>query len=227
MKKYLKKVLSLLLALTLVLSVTSVTQVSAAVPARTVTLYSKSSKTYNGFWGTYASANQPILSVVPNSQKITGLKSSNPSVATLFTKKGSGQAKGSTCIFLNLKKSGTTTISYKAEKKVFTTKFIVKKYTSPISSLKLGSLNLSSKFKSNNIYTLSYTKYKNKSLKLNYKAKTGWDVSIDYMRKLGDMKADMIKNNKSFKVVEKNSLLIINAYTPKTRQLEQDLIIFK
>lgn len=105
--------------------------------------------------------------------------------------------------------------------------FTVKKYVSPLSTLKLGNKNVTAKFKSNNTYTLSYSKYAGKKVKLNFKAKSGWTISADYLEKLGDQKASIIKNNKAIKIKSKNSAIIINATNNKTGQAETCMIIFK
>lgn len=228
MKKHFKKLLPVLLILTLTL-VTFVTVEAKTITSdsKTVTVYSKSSKAYNNFLKKSISANEKILTTVPNSKKITNLKSTNTAVVTLKTQKGSGNAKGYTAVFLKIKKAGTATVSYKIGTTTYKTKIIVKKYTNPFSTLKLGGQSITSKFKTNNVYTLRYAKYKNKSLKLNYKAKSGWTiVSADYLLSTSSQKADWVDNNKSFKVTKKNSALVIDAYNAKTKQSEQIMIIF-
>lgn len=196
-------------------------------PARTITVYSKSSRSYNSFLGKYNSSNESVLTTVPTKKKVTSLKSTNTSVVSLTLKNGSGSAKGYRGVFLTAKKSGTATVSYKIGSNTYKTKIVVKKYASPFSALKLGSSNILSKFRSNSVYTMSYTKYKNKSLKLSYKAKSGWSVSASYLYQPGNQKSSMVKNNKSFKITKKNSALILNAYNSKTKQNEQCIIIFK
>ena len=88
MKKHVKKVLSLFLALTLIFSVTTVTQAKVSVPTRVFTLYSKSSKLYDYPSSSYRPANQPMFAMVYTGQKLSNLKSSNPSVLKISSKKG-------------------------------------------------------------------------------------------------------------------------------------------
>ena len=74
---------------------------------------------------------------------------------------------------------------------------------------------------------MGYAKYKNKSLKLSYKAKNDWSISASYLQEPGNQKAPSVKNNQSFKVTKKNSALILYAYNSKTQQNEQCIIIFE
>lgn len=228
MKKHIKKILPVFLMLILTMAASVMVEAKTITTySRPITVYSKSSKLYSSFLGKYNSSNEAMLTVVPSSDKVTSLKSTNSSVVSLTIKNGSGNAKGNKGIFLKAKKAGTATVSYKIGSNTYKTKIVVKKYTSPFSSLKLGNSNILSKFKSNGTYTMSYAKYKNKSLKLSYKEKSGWSISADYLQKPGNQKSSLIENNKSFKVTKKNSALILNAYNWKTLQSEQCIIIFK
>lgn len=226
MKKHVKKVLSLFLALTLIFSVTTVTQAKVSVPTRVFTLYSKSSKLYDYPSSSYRPANQPMFAMVYTGQKLSNLKSSNPSVLKISSKKGIGLNKKYTGIYLDLKKTGTSTISYKSGNITTTAKIVVKKYVPPFSSIKLGKLNVTSKLKTNNTYNLSYSKYKNKNLKLSYKVPKDWTINAFYKASSNGL-STRIANNKSFKVTKKNSVLSITAYNNKTRQTEECFIFFK
>lgn len=93
MKKHVKKVLSLFLALTLIFSITTVTQAKVSVPTRVFTLYSKSSKLYDYPSSSYRPANQPMFAMVYTGQKLSNLKSSNPSVLKISSRKGIGLTK--------------------------------------------------------------------------------------------------------------------------------------
>lgn len=228
MRQYLKKLLPAFLILTLTIAASiTVEAKTISSPTRTVTVYSKSSKSYNSFLGKYNSSNETILNVVPISDKVTSLKSTKNSVVSLTIHNGSDNSKAYKGIFLNAKKAGTATVSYKIGLNTYSTKIVVKKYVSPFSALKLGSSNILSKFKSNGVYTMGYAKYKNKSLKLSYKAKNDWSISASYLQEPGNQKAPSVKNNQSFKVTKKNSALILYAYNSKTQQNEQCIIIFE
>ena len=226
MKKHVKKILALFLALTLIFSVMPATQVKASVPTRVFTLYSKASKLYDYSSDSYLPANKPMFSMVYAEQKLSGLKSSNPSVLKISAKKGIGYKKKYTGIYLDLKKPGTSTISYKSGKTTISAKIVVKKYVPPFSSIKLGKLNVTPKLKTNNTYTLSYSKYKNKNLKLSYKTPKSWTINAFYNTP-NNGSSIRIANNKSFKVTKKNSHLAITAYNNKTSQTEECLIFFK
>ena len=103
------------------------------------------------------------------------------------------------------------------------------KYVNPLSTLKIGSLNLTSKFNKNASYTLSYNKYKNKNLKLQVKAKNGWSISGNrYITspKIID-RGTFVESGETFKVTKRNASLSIYAYNDKTGQFEECLILFK
>lgn len=228
MRKCLKKVVPLFVMLIFAMMASLTVEAKTITsPEQILTLYSKSSKAYSSFLSEYSAANKKVLAVVPASKKITSIKSTNKSVVTLSTSKGKGLTSGKKGIFLNVKKAGTATVSYKVGSNTYRTKIIVKKYVSPASSLKLGKSNLSSKFKSKSVYIMSYAKYKNKSFNVIYKPKKDWSVTVSYLRKPGNQKANIVKNNKSFKVTNRNSALILDAFNLKTKQNEECLIIFK
>lgn len=229
MKKYLKKLVPLFFAVLLAVSFSATVQAKTiTMDQETVTFYSKSSKEYSSFAGGYITANKSnILKVVSKKAKISSLKSSDKNVASLFVKDGKGSAKGMKAIMLSAKKAGTVTVSFKVGSDTYKGKITVKKYVSPFSAIKLGNLNLTSKFKSNGTYVLPYSKYAGKTLKLSYKTQKGWSVYAGYLLKPGDMKADIVNNNTTFKVKKKNSALILNASNTKTNQHISCMIIFK
>lgn len=72
--------------------------------------------------------------------QIKNLKSSNTSIAKVKAKPGSVDV-------YYYKKPGTVTISCKVGSKKISTKVTVKKYSSPIKQMKIGSTNVTSKFK--------------------------------------------------------------------------------
>ncbi len=86
-------------------------------------------------------------------------------------------------IFLNVKKKGTTTISFKAGSKTYTIKLTVKNHTNPISTLKISGVkngtNLIGKYKrdSDGLYEISLTKT-TKNAKLTVKPKSGWAIKF-------------------------------------------------
>ena len=125
---------------------------------------------------------------------------------------------------------GTVTLSYKVNNNTYKQKTTVRKYVNPLSTLKIGSLSLASKFKKDSTYTLSYEKYKNKELKLQVKTKSGWELSgVRYITspKTSNSMGTWISNGGTFKVSQKNCSLTVYVFDPKTKQSEECLIIFK
>ena len=86
---------------------------------------------------------------------------------------------------------------------------------------------MTSRFQKSSVYTLSYAKYAKKNTKLSFKGKSGWTVTADYLDKAGKFQSQMLKNNKTFKVTKKNSMLLLNAVNNKTGQSETAIVIFK
>ena len=115
--------------------------------------------------------------------------------------------------FMKAKKTGSAVVSYKKGKDTYKQKVIVKKYVNPLSSFKIGSMNLTSRFNKKAHYVLSYDKYKNKELKLQIKGKDGWDIST---RKINDPKGielgTWLNDGDTFKVANKNMFLTVFAY---------------
>lgn len=112
------------------------------------------------------------LYLVPS--KVKALKSSKKSVATVTQSK---DGTNGYYIRMNLKKAGTTTVSFKYKSKTYKTKVIVKKYVNPVSSIKIGNTTLpSSKFKTGTGVSLKYSKFANKKVKVTINLKPGWET---------------------------------------------------
>ena len=199
MKRFMKKLSAVLIAAMLVVMSVSIPVQAKTVtqPSRVLTLYSSSARNYSSPLGTSVSANISLIGSTSKSSKVTNLK------------------------------TGTATVSYKANGTTYKVKLTVKKYTSPLSSLKLGSSNITSKFQKSSVYTLPYAKYANKNVKLSFKGKSGWTVNANYLEKAGKFASNMLKNNKTFKVTKKNSMLLLSAVNNKTGQSETAVVIFK
>ena len=100
--------------------------------------------------------------------QIKNLKSSNTSIAKVKAKPGSVDV-------YYYKKAGTVTISCKVGSKKISTKVTVKKYSSPIKQMKIGSTDVTSKFKGCFEDYWYHTKsFKNQKVTL--KAKSGWQI---------------------------------------------------
>lgn len=234
MKKRFKQLLVAVLALTMVLTG------ALCVQAKTIqqfdltyTLYPSKTKNYNFSRKAYAPANEYYFGTgSPKNKGVSSYRSSNTSVLDIVFRKAyspgpdSDSYKGS---FIKVKKPGISFASYKVGGITYKNKVTVKKYVNPFSTLKIGSLNLTSKFNKAANYTLSYDKYKNKMLKLQIKRKKGWvSHGIFYLE---DPKVDPygtnIEEEKSFKVTKRNTALRVCVINSKTTQLEDILIFFK
>lgn len=234
MKKRFKQLLVAILALTMILSG------SICVQAKTIqqfdltfTLYPSKTTNYEVHRKAYAPANEYWLGTGYSKNKgVSSYRSSNTSVLDIVFRKAyslgpdNDSYKGS---FIKVKKPGTSFASYKVGGITYKHKVMVKKYVNPFSTLKVGSLNLTSKFNKSANYTLSYDKYKNKELKFQIKEKKGWlSHGVSYLE---DPKVDPygtnIEGGKSFKVTKRNTALRVSVINGKTSQIEDILIFFK
>lgn len=231
MKRFIKKLSALIIAAMLVVMSVSVPVQAKTItqPNRIITLYSGNARTYTSPLGSSVSANINIIGSTSKYSKVSNITTSNKSVVTVSSKIGtkSAGANNRRFIYVIAKKAGTATVSYKANGTTYKVKVTVKNYTSPFSSLKLGSSNITSRFQKSSVYTLSYAKYAKKNTKLSFKGKSGWTVTADYLDKAGKFQSQMLKNNKTFKVTKKNSMLLLNAVNNKTGQSETAVVIFK
>lgn len=228
MKKSIKKMAVMVItAMLVIMSAGVIVQAKTITSSRVITVYPGSGRNVYSAFGSLASANINIVGSTTKNGKVTSIGSTNKSVAAIGTKTGNGEAKGRKFIYITAKKAGKTTVSYKADGTIYKHKVTAKNYVSPFSSLKLGKTDIASKFKKTNVYTVPYSKYANKKIKLSYKAKSGWSVDAEYLLSAKKQKADWVKNNGTFKVTKKNSMLKLNATNTKTNQLESVIIIFK
>lgn len=234
MKKHIKQLLITLLALTLILSGSVCVQAKTiSKPAQVLTLYSSKSLSYTASRRAFATANETALNTdVYMNQGVSSYKSSNTSVVSLVSRKAyplyQKNPVSFSSYFMKAKKTGTAIVSYKCGKNIYKQKVTVKKYVNPLSSFKIGSMNLTSRFNKKAHYVLSYDKYKNKELKLQIKGKDGWDIST---RKINDPKGielgTWLNDGDTFKVANKNTFLTVFAYDQKTKQMIECTIIFK
>lgn len=141
MKKIMKKSLSLVMALAVMITgvlviPTAGNKAAAASPSfyGNQTVYYETNSPYTTW-----KVNVPIFNCTKATQ-IKNLKSSNTSIAKVKAKPGSVDV-------YYYKKAGTVTISCKVGSKKISTKVTVKKYSSPIKQMKIGSTDVTSKFK--------------------------------------------------------------------------------
>lgn len=104
----------------------------------------------------------------PNAKnKISKVKLSNKNVAKI-------KYKGNWDFTVELKKAGTTTITYTYKGKTYKHKLVVNKYTNPMKSFKVGSTEYKTKFKKTPICNV---KSKISGKKVKVKAASGWKIS--------------------------------------------------
>ena len=221
MKRHFKQLLVAFLALTMVLTGAMCVQAKTITkPAQTLTLYPSKSLHYNANRRIFATANETVVNTDSYMNWGTSsFKSSKTSVVSLISRKvymlTQTNPDSHSAYFMKAKKTGSAVVSYK-------------KYVNPLSSFKIGSMNLTSRFNKKAHYVLSYDKYKNKELKLQIKGKDGWDIST---RKINDPKGielgTWLNDGDTFKVANKNTFLTVFAYDQKTKQTIECTIIFK
>lgn len=115
----------------------------------------------------------------------TGLKNSNPDVIEVLN-------KGSYGLTVNVKKAGTSTISFKYAGKKLSTTIVAYKWKNPCKSFKIGNKNFTSKFNKSRIYNWNKQKTQWKA-KISLQANKGWKLKkIQYKY---DGRTIMVKNN--------------------------------
>lgn len=173
MKKIVKSTWGIFLAILLLVTAIPVqaAQFKVYVP-KTLNVVRYSAKDKTPF-GSGDIKNQTWLVSLPG--KATNLKSSRSSVATITQKKV--KKTGAYEIWVNAKKAGKATVSFKYKSKTYKVKVTVTKYRNPVSSIQIGNTKLSSaKFNTSSVYTMKYSKFANKKVKINIKLKRGWQL---------------------------------------------------
>lgn len=136
----------------------------------TLTLYPSSKDVYG--LGT-TSLNKQYLTYSTNA--VSSMKSSNSKVVTI-SKTDTVGASGAT-IYLTAKKAGTATVSFKSGGKTYKIKVTVAKYKNPVSSITIGSTKIAKgKFKNAATYSVKYSKFANKKVKVTVELKKGWSI---------------------------------------------------
>lgn len=178
--------------------------------------------------GTTATFRLNKSSIISSTSKMKNLKSSNTAVATVSQRK----YRGSYYVDINLKKAGTTIVSFKEKSKTYRVKVIVKKYVNAVSSVKIGATTLpSSKFKSHAVINLNYSKFAKKKAKVTIKLKNGWELagnSFWYFQKGWTQYSINNKNKKKITIKGGKGFGIgFSAVNTSTGQMEQYRIQFK
>ncbi len=173
MRKIGKQMAGILLTLTMVLAAIPADMVSAhfyeEAPTKMVaTLYSPKD---------IAAAHGKLKnrhSIGGYSKKVKKLKSSNKSVAEL-SKETFPYGRTYTALYVNVKKPGIATLSYKVGSKTHKIKVTVRKYENPVHSIKVGKKVISGKkFNKRSACVLKYKDFANKKTKINIKLAENW-----------------------------------------------------
>lgn len=158
--------------------------------------------------------------------KITSAKSSKKSVATVGVKK----VDGGYIAYVNAKKVGKTTVTYKIKGVTHTQKVIVKKYINPYKKVTINGKDITAQFKKTNVAVVSYKKYKNKKVTLKFETKKNWaHIHSDYCKDseiiecLGSFKYKL-----SVKKPKKNAAVETSLINHKDENADQySVIVFK
>jgi hypothetical protein len=178
----------------------------------------------------YNSYSQVLFPLSKNiaASAITNLKSSDKKVLTVgkaYNEK-SGKKKA-VLIDLTLKKAGTATVSFKYKSKTYKIKYVVKKFSNGLSSVKLGgfSADYASKFNSSVLYEL---KAKKAPTNIVIKTKKNWvitDVEIT-SEKVSDWKSLFSREKGKTSVTLKDKAMtndmdiLVGCYNKKTGEEE-------
>ena len=171
--------------------------------ADALTTYSM--KEFKGTFTVYQSTDDNWFNVT-GSKKFSALKSSKKSVAKV-------EKDGSKKLMVTVKKPGTTKISFKYGGKKKTVKMVVKKYTCPVKTFKIGSKNLTKKYKKTDLYdtTATYTG------KLKVKAKSGWKVGKIKVLRMGDEDTGLTTIKSGSKIKDMDAYIYVQMINKKTK----------
>lgn len=138
--------------------------------------------------------------------KVSGVKSSNKSVGTASVKK----EKDAWVLTVSLKKAGSTIISYKNSRgNTIKFKLAVKKYTSPVKSIKIGKTTLTSKYK--NSYQITGGALNGKvsvTTKNGWKLVKAWKFKTSLLTSKKSVKQISVNLSKSIKVTKGYRLIL-------------------
>ena len=193
MKKTCKKLMTLVLMLSVFMTVSMMAEAKNHKLETTVLTYQKEFDT--------------SLQIESSETAVEKLKSSKPSVASVTSKQEDGEYK----IIIKVKKPGTTVITYTSGSDTFEKKIVVKKYQNMIKRITINGKNITAKFNKKGVCTLSYKKYKNKNVKIQVIGKKNWSTYHGdyYINSRKILKCMPSPNNKtySFKLTQKKGKL--------------------
>ncbi|MCQ4774797.1 hypothetical protein NE634_13805 [Lacrimispora saccharolytica] len=193
MKKAWKKLMTLVLMLSVFMAASMMAEAKNYKLGTTVLTYQKE-------FGT-------SLQIESSQKAVKKLKSSKPSVASVTCKRQNGEY----AIIIKMKKPGTTVITYTSGSDTFEEKVVVKKYQNMIKKITINGKDITSKFNKKGVCTLSYKKYKNKNVKIQVIGKKNWSTYHGdyYINSRKILKCMPSPNNKtySFKLTQKKGKL--------------------
>lgn len=193
MKKTCKKLMTLVLMLSVFMAASMMAEAKNYKLGTTVLTYQKE-------FGT-------SLQIESSQKAVKKLKSSKPSVASVTCKRQNGEY----AIIIKMKKPGTTVITYTSGSDTFEEKVVVKKYQNMIKKITINGKDITSKFNKKGVCTLSYKKYKNKNVKIQVIGKKNWSTYHGdyYINSRKILKCMPSPNNKtySFKLTQKKGKL--------------------
>ena len=193
MKKTCKKLMTLVLMLSVFMTVSMMAEAKNHKLETTVLTYQKEFDT--------------SLQIESSQKAVKKLKSSKPSVASVTCKRQNGEY----AIIIKMKKPGTTVITYTSGSDTFEEKVVVKKYQNMIKKITINGKDITSKFNKKGVCTLSYKKYKNKNVKIQVIGKKNWSTYHGdyYINSRKILKCMPSPNNKtySFKLTQKKGKL--------------------
>lgn len=174
MKKRMKKLVALMMAVLMVLSLVMVAPTGASKVQAASDIYFNP---YSGTKFTYKPGDNysqyySVLSIVGCNKKseITSVKSSNKDFKV-------EKKDGYLCVYFG-DKAGKTTISCKVKGKTIKTSYQVVKYSNPVKTFKIGTKCYKSKFNSTDEFK-NGAKFSNK--KVSIKAASGWKITSVYV----------------------------------------------
>lgn len=153
-------------------------------------------------------SNNWMLSGVKAEKDVTKLKSSNKKIATVTT----FTHNGTVYVGVTAKKPGKTTVSFTArvngKNKKYSCTVIVKKYTSPFSSLNIGSKDVG-KYLTKTYSTDIVINKTLKNQKFSYKLKKGWTINwMSYYNSSNGGNMISLKNGKKITVTSGKQIQI-------------------
>lgn len=211
MKKSTKKLMAALLVLAIAVTAIPAANVQAAAPK-----VPKNCKFWFYEWKSGTSIASIYIQNPTAKGKITKLKNSNPSVAKVAV-------GGNNYLTVEIKKAGTSKVTFTYAGKKFSTKISIKKWESPCSQFKVGKKDYAKYFKKSGQYNLNRQK-KDRTEKIKITPKKGWKLT-----KIENLTPDSektVKNNSKVKLSIKFTGTAVFAYFKNIKTGEKRKLYF-